>query len=87
MRPSRRKANKPYQSAPTIHSAQLPPTPEQIWQHAHDIYFARGDVWGIIAKLRKALRIEIPIGYQDATGFHRIAERPPANQQMKDSTI
>jgi hypothetical protein len=24
----------------------------------------------IIAKLRKATRIEIPIGYQDETGFH-----------------
>jgi len=25
---------------------------------------------GIIAKLRNAIRLEIPIGYQDETGFH-----------------
>jgi hypothetical protein len=26
---------------------------------------------GILAKLQNAIRIEIPIGYQDETGFHR----------------
>lgn len=31
---------------------------------------AHGGVWGIVAKLRKAIRIEIPIGYQDEAGFH-----------------
>jgi hypothetical protein len=31
---------------------------------------AQGGVRGIIAKLRKAIGIEIPIGYQDETGFH-----------------
>jgi len=25
---------------------------------------------GIVAKLRSAVRIDIPIGYQDETGFH-----------------
>jgi hypothetical protein len=25
---------------------------------------------GIVAKLRNAVRIDIPIGYQDETGFH-----------------
>jgi len=47
MRPSRRKANEPYQSAPTIHSAQPPPTQEQIRQRAHDIYVARGGTEGM----------------------------------------
>jgi hypothetical protein len=32
---------------------------------------AQDGVNGIIAKLRKAIRIEIPIGYQDETGFHK----------------
>ena len=31
---------------------------------------ALGGVAGIAAKLWKAIRIEIPIGYQDETGFH-----------------
>jgi len=31
---------------------------------------ALGGMRGIIAKLRKAIGIEIPIGYQDKTGFH-----------------
>ena len=31
---------------------------------------AHGGVWGIVAKLWKAIRIEIPIGYQDEAGFH-----------------
>lgn len=26
---------------------------------------------GIIAKVRRAVRIEIPTGYQDETGFHK----------------
>jgi hypothetical protein len=26
---------------------------------------------GIVAKLRKAISIKIPIGYQDETGFHK----------------
>jgi len=49
----------------------MPPSnPEQIRQCTHDIHVARGGVWGIVAKLRKAIRIEIPIGYQDEAGFH-----------------
>ena len=31
---------------------------------------------GIIAKLRNAVRFDIPIGYQDGTGFH-MGVRPP----------
>jgi hypothetical protein len=34
----------------------------------------------ILAKLRRALRIEIPIGYQDESGFHRIVARSPIRQ-------
>jgi hypothetical protein len=83
VRTSKQKANEQHQGAPTVHSPQLPLTMEQVRRHAHDVYFSRGDVWGIVAKLRRALRIEIPIGYQDEMGFHRIVERPPANEQMK----
>lgn len=34
---------------------------------------------GIIAKVRKAFRIEIPTGYQDETGFH-LGVKPPENE-------
>lgn len=47
------------------------------------VRFSPVGVWEIIAKLRRALRIEIPIGYQDETGFHRIVEGPTIDQQMK----
>jgi hypothetical protein len=46
MRTSKRKAKEQYQSAPTIHSVQLPPTPEQIQQRAHELYLARGGATG-----------------------------------------
>ena len=46
MRTSKRKASERYQSALTIHSAQLPPTPEQIRRRAHEIYLARGGAAG-----------------------------------------
>ena len=36
---------------------------------------------GIIAKMRKAVRIEIPIGYQDETGFHYGTK--PAEKEAK----
>jgi hypothetical protein len=42
---------------------------------------ARTGVSGIVAKLRKAIRIEIPIGYQDDTGFHRGVE--PAENEFR----
>ena len=87
MRTSKQKANEQHQSAPTVHSPQLPLTLEQVRRRAHDVYFSRGNVWGIVAKLRRALRIEIPIGYQDETGFHRTVERPQSKQQIKVSTI
>lgn len=35
----------------------------------------------IAAKLRKVIRIEIPIGYQDETGFHHGVA--PAEKRMK----
>ena len=43
--------------------------PHAILAHVND-YAAQAGLNGIIAKLRKAIRIEIPIGYQDETGFH-----------------
>ncbi len=49
MRTSKRKANQQYQSAPTIHSLQLPPTLKQFQQRAHDIYVARGGAENIAA--------------------------------------
>jgi hypothetical protein len=39
---------------------------------------------GIVAKLRKAIRIEIPIGYQDETGFHLGIE--PAEKTSRVAT-
>jgi phage protein D len=42
---------------------------------------ARAGVSEIVAKLRKAIRIEIPIGYQDERGFHMGAK--PAEKQAK----
>jgi len=83
VRTSKHKANEQPQSAPTVHSPQLPLTLEQVRRRAHDVYFSRGNVWGIVAKLRRASGIEIPIGYQDESGFHRNVERPPIDQQMK----
>jgi len=70
MRRSKRNPAKQYQSLPTIQTHMPPSNPEQIRQCTHDIQVARGGVWGIVAKLWKAIRIEIPIGYQDEEGFH-----------------
>jgi hypothetical protein len=42
----------------------------EICPRAHNAYVALRP-GGIVAKLRKALSIAIPIGYQDETGFHR----------------
>jgi hypothetical protein len=36
---------------------------------------------GIVAKLRNAVRIEIPAGYEDETGFHMGAN--PSEQEIK----
>jgi hypothetical protein len=54
----------------------------------------KGDVGGIVAKLRKAIRIEIPVGYQDETGFHigiKSAEKevkwPPILGESKQGSI
>jgi hypothetical protein len=46
MRTSKRKASERYQSAPTIHTPQFPPTPEQIRQRAYEIHKARGGAAG-----------------------------------------
>jgi hypothetical protein len=35
----------------------------------------------IVARMRKAVRIEIPIGYQDETGFHYGVK--PAEKEVK----
>jgi hypothetical protein len=35
----------------------------------------------IVAKLRNAIRIEIPVGYQDETGFHLGVK--PAEKEIK----
>jgi len=55
---------------------------------------ARAGVSGIVAKLRKAIRIEISIGYQDETGFHigiKPAEKevkcPPVLAESKQDSI
>ena len=42
MKTSKRKHVGQFQSAPTIHTPKLPPTPEQIHQRAHEIFLARG---------------------------------------------
>jgi hypothetical protein len=36
----------------------------------HDIYGTNGGGWGVVAKLRRMIRIQIPVGYEDETGFH-----------------
>ena len=55
---------------------------------------AQAGVSGIVAKLRKAIRIEISIGYQDETGFHigiKPAEKevkcPPVLAESKQDPI
>ena len=36
---------------------------------------------GVVAKLRNAVRIDIPIGYQDETGFHMGVKSAPNRTQ------
>jgi len=81
VRTSKQKANEQHQSAPTVHSPQLPLTLEQVRRRDHDDYFSHGNLRGIVAKLRRALKIEIPIGYQDESGFHRIIKSPRLNNK------
>jgi len=81
MRTPKQKSNAKYQSAPTIQTPKLPSTPEQIRQRAQEIHVARGGVKGIVVMLWKAIRIEIPIGYQDETGFHTGVK--PAEKEVK----
>jgi hypothetical protein len=47
MRTSKRKANEPYQSAPTIQTLGLPSALEQIHQRAHEIYMTHGGARGM----------------------------------------
>jgi hypothetical protein len=54
--------------------------PEAILAKANDSP-ARAGVSKIVAKLREAIRIEIPIGYQDETGFHMGVK--PAEKEIK----
>jgi hypothetical protein len=56
-------------------------TLEQIRQRAQEIHVAHGGMERIVAKLWKAIRIEIPIGYQDETGFHTGVK--PAEKEVK----
>jgi hypothetical protein len=42
-------------------------------------------VSGIVAKLRKAIGIVIPIGYQDETGFHIGVK--PAEKRVKCASV
>src|SRR5271154_5557594 len=81
MRTPKQKSNAQYKSAPTIQTPKLPSTPEQIRQRAQEIHVARGGVKGIVVMLWKAIRIEIPIGYQDETGFHTGVK--PAEKEVK----
>ncbi len=55
-----------------------------ICQCTHDIHVVCGGVWGIVAKLWKAI-IEIPIDYQDEAGFHvgvKSAEKEVKRRQI-----
>ena len=81
MRTSKQKAKEQDQSAPTIYSPQPPPALEPVCRRAHGVDFSRGNVWDIVAKLWRALKIEAPIGYQDESGFHRIVESPRLNNK------
>ena len=47
---------------------------------------AQAGVNGIVAKLWKAIRIEIPIGYQDETGFHK-GVKPTENKSIGASLV
>jgi len=40
---------------------------------------------GIFAKMRNAIRFEIPIGYQDETGFHMGVK--PAEKDVKGPSV
>jgi hypothetical protein len=48
MRTSKQKLTEQFQSAPTIQTPKVPPTPEQIRQRAHAIYAARGGMEGMM---------------------------------------
>jgi len=47
MKTSKQKSGALYQSAPTIHTPQLPSTLDQIRRRAHEIYVARGRTEGL----------------------------------------
>jgi hypothetical protein len=61
--------NAPNPSGFTATSREMLP-PVEIRSCTHDICARRGRVRRVIAKLGKAMKFEIPIGYEDATGFH-----------------
>jgi hypothetical protein len=81
MKTSKQISNAPHQSAPTVKTPKLPSILEQIRQRAYDIYVALSSARGIVSKLWKAIRIEIPTGYQDEAGFHQGVE--PAEKEAK----
>jgi hypothetical protein len=82
VRTSKTKGNKWYQSAQSVIFHYCHPR-ANISGRTPMIFMLRGNVWGIIAKLRRALQNAIPMGYEDATGFHRIEERPASDQKTE----
>jgi hypothetical protein len=42
-------------------------TADKTWSHSGNFGFSPA---GLVAKLRKMVKIEVPVGYQDETGFH-----------------
>jgi hypothetical protein len=81
MRASKQISIAQYQSVPTLQTPRLPSILAQAHQRTQGIYVMRWSLRGIVEKLRKAIRIEIPIGYQDEAGFHLGVE--PAEKEVK----
>jgi hypothetical protein len=70
MRTTKQLSEARHKSKPTAHTSKLPPILEQIRKYDDDLYLALGGGRGIFSNLWKAIRIEIPSGYQDEEGFH-----------------
>jgi hypothetical protein len=82
MSKSKQKGNKRFQSAQPIilHNCRLRRNKSG---RTPMTTISRGNMWGIIAKLWRALKNAIPMGYEDSTGFHRIEEKPASGQQLE----
>jgi hypothetical protein len=48
---------------------------------------AQAGVSGIVAKLLKAIRMEIPIGYEDETGFHTGVKPAKETSQLAAGSV